>query len=106
VPESIVGLDTLLLAVVVVHLGKAKDVQGELQAIIVVKELDGAGNSEDDISVVLDGQGVDDARVLANPIARTGNPVISVNVALATLHLARDRYRRKLTLCNPIHQTW
>lgn len=88
-PQSIVGLDTLLLAVVVVHLGKAKDVEGKLQAIIVVEELNGAGNSEDDISVVLDRQGVDDARVLANPIARTGDPVIPRDVALATLHLCQ-----------------
>lgn len=89
-PQSIVGLDTLLLAVVVVHLGKAKDVESELQAIIIVEELDGAGNSEDDISVVLDGQGVDDARVFANPIARTGNPVIPRDVASATLYRVRD----------------
>jgi hypothetical protein len=89
VPQAIVGLDTLLLAVIVVHLGKAKDVQGELQGIIVVKELNGAGNGEYDVSVILDGQGVNDARVLANPIARTGNPVVSVDVALVTLYRIR-----------------
>jgi hypothetical protein len=76
VPQSIVGLDTLLLAVIIVHLSKAKDIEGELQTIVVVEELNATRNSEDDIGVILDGQGVNDAGVLANPIARTGNPVV------------------------------
>lgn len=94
VPQSIIGLDTLLLAVIIVHLGKAKDVQGELQAIIIVEELDAAGNSKDNIGVILDGQGVDDTRVLANPVTGTGNPVVSRDVVLVTLDVLEARVFR------------
>ena len=80
-PKSIVGLDTLLLAVIVVHLSKAKDIKSKLQAIIIVQELNATGNSKDNIRVILDRQGVDDARVLANPVTRTGNPVIPKGLA-------------------------
>lgn len=83
-PKSIVGLDTLLLAVIIVHLSKAKDIKSKLQAIIIIEELNATGNSKDDIRVILDGQGVNDTRVLANPITRTGNPVIPKK--LATWH--------------------
>jgi hypothetical protein len=79
-PESIVGLDTLSLAVVVVQLGEAEKIQGELQGVVVVEELDATGDGKDNVGVVLDRQGVDGAGVLANPIARTGNPVVSRSI--------------------------
>lgn len=100
-PKSIVGLDTLLLAVIVVHLSKAKDIKSKLQAIVIVQELNATGNREDNIRVILDGQGVDDTGVLANPVTRTGNPVVPRK--LATWY-ARSGY--KLTPCSPIRQTW
>jgi hypothetical protein len=76
-PESIIGLDALLLAVIIIHLGEAEDIKSKLQAIIVVEELNATRDGKHDISVVLDGQGVDNAGVLANPISRSGNPVVS-----------------------------
>jgi hypothetical protein len=76
-PESIIGLDALLLAVIIIHLGKAKDIKGKLQAIIIVEKLNAARHGKHDISVILDGQSVDNAGVLANPISRSCNPVIS-----------------------------
>lgn len=76
VPESIVGLDALLLAVVVIQLGEAEEIKSELQGIIVIEELNATSDGKHDISVVLDRQGVDNAGVLANPISRSGNPVV------------------------------
>lgn len=78
VPQGVVGLDSLLLAVIVVHLGEAKHVQRKLQAIVIVEELETSGNGEDDLGVILDGQGVNDTRVLANPVSRGGGPIIPV----------------------------
>jgi hypothetical protein len=77
VPEGIIGLDALLLAVIVIQLGEAEEVKSELQGIIIIQELNATSDGKHDISVVLNGQGVDNAGVLANPISRSGNPVVS-----------------------------
>lgn len=76
-PESIIGLDALLLAVIIIQLGEAEDIKSKLQAIIIVEELNATRDGKHDISVILDGQSVDNAGVLANPISRSGNPVVS-----------------------------
>jgi hypothetical protein len=52
-PQSIVGLDTLLFAVIIIHLSKAEDIQCELQAIIVVEKLNATSNGKHNVGVVL-----------------------------------------------------
>ena len=84
-PKSIVGLDTLLLAVIVIQLGKAKYIQGELQAIIVVEELNATRDGKHNVGVVLDGQGMDDAGVLAHPVSWASNPVVSGSISKCRL---------------------
>jgi hypothetical protein len=64
-PQGIVRLDTLLLTVIIIHPSKAKDIQCELQATIVVKKLNATSNSKHNVGVVLNGQGMDSARILA-----------------------------------------
>jgi hypothetical protein len=54
-PQSIIGLDTLLLAVIIIHLSKAEDIQCELQAIIVVEKLNATSNGKHNVGVVLNG---------------------------------------------------
>lgn len=101
-PQSIVGLDTLLLAVIVIHLSKAKYIQGELQAIIIVEELNAARNGEHNVGVVLDGQGMDNAGVFANPISWASNPVVSRSISKVALNQDWDQH----TPCSPILLTW
>jgi hypothetical protein len=54
-PQSIIGLDTLLLAVIIIHLSKAEDIQCELQAVIVVEKLNATSNGKHNVGVVLNG---------------------------------------------------
>lgn len=78
-PQSLVGLDTLFLAIFVIQLSKAEYIQGGLQAIIVVEELNATSNGKHNVGVVLDGQRVNGAGVLTDPISWAGNPVVSTS---------------------------
>jgi hypothetical protein len=80
-PQSIVGLDTLLFAVIIIHLSKAEDIQCELQAIIVVEKLNATSNGKHNVGVVL-------------PTSRT--------ISKIAMYQNFDRH----TLCIPMPQTW
>lgn len=89
-PQRVVRLNTLLLAVIVVQLGKTEHVQGELQAIIVIEELNATGNGEYNVGVVLDGQGMDGAGVFADPVSWASHPVVSASKAINKVALSQD----------------
>jgi hypothetical protein len=82
-PQRIVRFDTVLLAVIVIQLSKAKYIQSELQAIIIVEELNATSNGEHNVGVVLDRQGMDNAGVFADPISWASNPVISTSRSIS-----------------------
>jgi hypothetical protein len=82
-PQRTIGLDTLLLAVIIIHLSKAKHIQCELQAIIVVEELNATSNGKHNIGVVLDGQGMNSARILAYPVAWASHPVVPTSKGIS-----------------------
>ena len=105
-PQRIIGLDTFLLAVIIIHLSKAKHIQCELQAIIVVEELNATSNGKHNVGVVLDGQGMDRARVFANPISWAGNPVVSTSKDQSSHTIPRLGGRCRHTLYSPILQKW
>jgi hypothetical protein len=103
-PQSIVWFDILLLAVIVIQLSKAEYIQSELQAIIVVKEFNATSNGEHNVCIVLDGQGMDNTGVFANPISWASNPIVSTSrsISKAAIYKIWDRH----TPCNPILLTW
>jgi hypothetical protein len=76
-PQRLIRLDALLLAVLVIQLRKTENVQCGLQAIIIVEELNATSKCKHNVGVVLDGQCVDGARVFTDPISWASNPVIS-----------------------------
>lgn len=102
-PQSIVGLDTLLLAVVVIQLGKAEYIQGKLQAIVIVEKLNATSNGKYNIGIVLDGQGMDNAGVFAYPISWASNPVVSTSKSIRQITIHEFD---QLTPCSPILLTW
>jgi hypothetical protein len=103
-PQSIIGLDTLLLAVIVIHLSKAKDIQCELQAVIVVEKLNATSDGKHNVGVVLNGQGMDSARILAYPISWASHPVVPTSRTISKIAMYRNFDRH--TLCSPMLLTW
>lgn len=53
-PQSIVRLNALLSTLIVIHLSKAKNVQRELQAAVIVEELNATSNGKHNVGVVFD----------------------------------------------------
>ena len=103
-PQSIVRLDTLLLAVIVIQLSKAKYIQCELQAIIIVEKLNATSNGKHNVGAVLNGQGMNNARIFAYPISWASNPVVSKSRPISKVAIYKNWDQR--TPYSPILLTW
>lgn len=103
-PQGIVRLDTLLLTVIVIHLSKAKHIQCELQAIIIVEELKATSNGIHNVGVVLDEQGMNNARIFAYPVSWSGTPVVPTSRPISKVAIYKDWDRH--TPCSPIPRRW
>jgi hypothetical protein len=53
-PQSIIGLNTLLFAMVVIHLSEAKNVQRGFQAIVIVEKLNATSDGKHNVGIVFD----------------------------------------------------
>ena len=103
-PQSIIGLDTLLLAVIVIHLSKAEDIQCELQAVIVVEKLNATSNGKHNVGVVFNGEGMDSARILTYPIPWASHPVVPTSRTISKISVYHNFHRH--TLRSPMLLTW
>jgi hypothetical protein len=53
-PQSMIGLNTLLFAMIVIHLSEAKNVQREFQAIVIIEKLNATSNGKHDVGIIFD----------------------------------------------------
>ena len=105
VPELVIRLNSLLLAMLIVQMSITEDVHSVLQAVIIVEKLETAGDSEHNLCVLAYMQSVDGSRILNHKVTGPSDPVISdpgVSMASSFSLSSHGGGRWDLTLCSSI----